>query len=51
MNKISAIKSSQAEVEEKVTETLGKQLKGITTVVEHQAQELHEINNGLQVLQ
>jgi hypothetical protein len=40
---MSAIRSSQAELEVKLTEMLEKQLKGFTTVVEQQqAQNLHK---------
>jgi hypothetical protein len=46
---MSAIRSSQDELEEKMTEMLHKKLKGITTVVKQQAQNLHEFNNELQV--
>jgi hypothetical protein len=41
-NDMSAIKSGQAELEEKVTETLDKQLKGVIMVAEQEAQELRE---------
>jgi hypothetical protein len=41
-NDISVMRSSQIEFEEKVMDTLGKQLKGVTIVVEQWTQNLCE---------
>jgi hypothetical protein len=50
-NEISEIKAAQNEFEEMITNMPDRQLKGIMSVVQHQAQSLCEVGSELQVTQ